>query len=196
METESENTFNPRPFAPYKNRETSRAMNTMLRNEFRMIARYFSLVDSKSNIMIRLNSFILSGLILFFKFTDHFAASEMIVLSIFVFTTLASLTFAAIASRPIALEGKLKTDPHEDLSKHIFNLKRVGSINSENFKKNFDLIMRDQGLIYQNMANEIVFYSKVLHRKYILLRNSYNVFLFGIGLTSIIFVILEVLSQS
>ena len=192
--TENQENFY-KSFHPFKERENPRALNTLLSNEYRMIARYVALVDSKANIMIRLNSMIISGLIVFFKIIDQFTTAEIIVLFIFVITTVTSLAFATMAARPIPLKKRNKVHTSENITEHLFNVQRFDELTKEAYEVAFDTMMRDQSLIYKNMAKELFLGNKVLVMKFERLRYSYNIFLLGIGLTAVIFIITRVITH-
>lgn len=184
-----------KPFHPFREKDTSSALNTFLRNEYRMIARYVGLVDSKANIMIHLNSLIISGLIVFIKVADYFTTPEIIVLFIFVITSIISLTFAAMAARPIPLKKRKKRPASENIAEHLFNVQRFDELSKEAYEAAFDTMMRDQSLVYKNMAKELFLGSKILLIKFKRLRHSYNIFLLGIGLTAVLFIITRLMTH-
>jgi hypothetical protein len=138
---------------------------------------------------------IISGLIVFFKIIDHFTTAEIIVLFIFVITSVTSLAFATMAARPIPLKKRNKRPASENITEHLFNVQRFDELTQEAYEAAFDTMMRDQSLIYKNMAKELFLSNKVLLMKFKRLRYSYDVFLLGIGLTAVIFIITRVITH-
>jgi hypothetical protein len=192
---EDQDDYVDKPFHPFKEKETPRSLQTFLRNEFRVTTQYASMVDRKANIMIHLNSFIISGLVIFSKVVDYFATPEIIVMTFFVIAAITSLVYAALAARPVALKKINKLNPPEKINEHLFNRDHFSSLTLEAFEKGFDTVIRDQSLIYKNTARELFAANQTLLIKFRRLRNSYNIFLIGIGVTAIVFILVRVITH-
>jgi hypothetical protein len=192
---EGQDDYLDKPFRPFKEKETPRALQTFLRNEYKVATQYASMVDRKANIMIHLNSFIISGLVIFSKVVDYFTTPEIIVMIFFVIAAIISLGYAALAARPIPLKKAVEVGSREQIKEHLFYWGHFGDLTQEEYERAFDTIMRDQSLIYKNMAKQLFVSQKVLLIKFKRLRNSYNVFLLGIGFTAIVFIIVRVINH-
>lgn len=192
---EDQDDYLDKPFHPFKEKETPRALQTFLRNEYRVTTQYASMVDRKANIMIHLNSFIISGLVIFSKVVDYFATPEVIVMAFFVIAAITSLVYAALAARPVALKKSNEIGSPEKINEHLFNRQHFSSLTLEGYEKCFDTVIRDQSLIYKNMARELFAANQALLMKFRRLRNSYNIFLIGIGITAIVFIIVRVINH-
>jgi len=186
--TEDQDNFNAST-QPYKEKDTPRFLAVMLRNEYRMTSRYLALVDSKATIMIHLNSIIISGLIVFLKLVDYFSSAEIVVLTFFVATSVVSLTSAALAVRPIPLKKHHGEEALTDNNEHLFNAQNFGELTKSEYEAAFNTIIKDQNLIFKNISNELFLHNRVLLKKFKSLRYSYNIFLTGIAITALLFII-------
>ncbi|MEK6479149.1 Pycsar system effector family protein [Catalinimonas sp. 4WD22] len=178
------------PFQPFKKGETSRSLQTLLRNENRAFIRLISMVDNKANIMIHLNSLLLSGLAIFAKFFSPFTLFEKIALLILLVCCIISLVLAALAARPVRTLTIHTSDKSEE---YLFGNALVQLPSKNEFLENFDKVIRDQGLIYKNMALEFYTLSKILAFKNKRLRGSYNVLLIGILITGVLIIFYNLL---
>lgn len=186
--TEEQVDFNE-AFRPYKDKDTPRIVAVFLRNHSRMIARYVALVDSKANIMIQLNSFILSGLIIFLEIVELFTKIEIIALTVFVIMTIISLTLAILAARPIQLNKKGSKLTLEARKEHLFFVKHFDDLTIEEYEADFNAVISSQSLVFKNIANDFYFSTAHVVKKFKSLRYSYNAFLLGIGFAALLFVI-------
>ncbi len=184
--TEEQIDFNE-AFRPFKDKDTPRIVSVFLRNHSRMIARYVALVDSKANIMIQLNSIIISGLIIFLEVADSFTTAEIIALTFFVITSIISLTLATLAARPIRLNKKGNKPTFEERKEHLFNAMHFDELDKEEYAASFNEVIGNQSLVFKNISNEFYSGTAYLVKKFKRLRYSYNVFLLGIGITALLF---------
>ena len=176
------------PFHPFRKRDTPGVLNTLLKNQYRMIARYLSLVDNKANIMIRLNSFIISGMVFLFTVIEDFTIAEISVLFLFIITSIFSLMYASLAARPIKTGQKSKTSGSIKPEENLFNVYADISDRNE-FENAFDKMIRNQESIFKSTVNDLFVARKVLVSKFRRLRYSYNIFLGGISLVGILIIL-------
>lgn len=190
MENNFEDSAPHIPFQPFKKGETSRSLQTLLRNENRTFIRLISMVDNKANIMIHLNSLLLSGLAIFAKFFAPLPLFEKVALLLLVACCIFSLVLAALAAKPARSMSIHATDNTEE---YLFGKALVQLPAKIEFLENFDKVIRDQGLIYKNIALEFYTLSKILAFKNKRLRGSYNVLLIGILITGVLLIFYNLL---
>ncbi len=177
------------PFHPFKDKETVRSLQTLLKNENRSFIRFIAMIDNKANIMISLNSLILSGLVLFSKFFAPLPLIETLALIFLIVTCISSLSLSALAARPV---HKMAVDTSGNPADHVFSKIIVRQISQDSFLRDFDTLIRDQGLIYKNMALEFYNLSKILQIKNKRLRWSYNTFLTGVVVTAVVILLYSI----
>ena len=76
-----------------------------------------------------------------------------------------------------------------DASNNILMSNYIQVMSLEEYEKAFGVMMHDTGLIYGNMARQLYRSEKLLAKKYRLLRLSYDVFIYGLVLTILSFLI-------
>ena len=173
----------------WSKKDSARALQTFFRNSYRTHISLSALADRKSHIMIRLNSLLISILIVFFKSIISLSSGAIITGVIFLVTTLVSLIFAAIAARPSITKNVTGSSSFEDAQKNIFFYGNFIGLKFEQYEEIIESILNKPNLIYGNMITDLYFLGKVLDRKFQLLRHSYNVFICGLILTVISFLI-------
>jgi hypothetical protein len=142
-----------------------------------------AMADSKANIMISINSIIVSLLVsvLIRKFEEF----PYLILPTAILTTVCLITivFAVLATRPNVSSGIFN---REDIALKKTNLLFFGNfhrMNLEDYEWGMRQTMADSDLLYASMIKDIYFLGRVLGKKYHLLRISYTVFMFGFVLS-------------
>ena len=158
------------PFTGLSRKDTRRALQTFFRSSFRVQMGMVNLADRKANILVRLNSLLISGMVIFYKnitaYNDMATASVVILL----LTLVASLIFATLAVRPA---GEVDVDNTSISSAEavgqMFMYTHYVKMDPLDFEESFDTMMRDPGLIYGSMARDLYQFGKVIVKKYRLL---------------------------
>ena len=145
-----------------------------------------SMIDKKSNILISINALILSiilGTVLNQLDKDpHLIYPAVLIL----LTNLASITFAIVATRPELEHG----------NKKIGNLMFYGNFHEmkeEDYVDGISELMHKGDELYKTIAKDTFYLGKTMNRKFKLLRISFNVFLAGIILSVIAFLMCHIL---
>ncbi len=145
-----------------------------------------SMIDRKSNILISINALILSiilGTVLNQLDKDpHLIYPAVLIL----FTNLASIAFAVIATRPELTHGNKETG----------NLMFYGNFHEMEEKEYINSItnlMNEGDELYKTIAKDTFYLGKTMNKKFNLLRVSFNVFLIGIILSVIAFLLCHII---
>jgi len=145
------------------------------------------MADNKANIMISVNSIILSIIltVLFRKFED----APQLLIPAFALTTSSMITiiFAILATRPSISKGKFTED---EITKRKTNLLFFGNFHGmgvDNYLWGMNEMMKDGNYLYNSMIKDIYFLGVVLGKKYKFLRISYNVFMYGFVISILLF---------
>jgi predicted metal-dependent HD superfamily phosphohydrolase len=147
------------------------------------------MADTKANIMISINSIILSVVVsvLIRKLEEN---PNLTIPTIMLVTVcLATIVFAILATRPTVTSGRFA---REDIQKKRTNLLFFGNFHSmdiDNYEWAMKEMMKDGDYLYGSLIKDIYYLGKVLGRKYKFLRISYNIFMFGFVLSVLSFVI-------
>ncbi|MCG8475453.1 MAG: DUF5706 domain-containing protein [Cytophagales bacterium] len=146
-----------------------------------------ALADRKSNILLTINSAIISFAIgvLFRKFDGNFLYPSIL----FCLTGLGSIILTVIATRPKVTKGTIS---REDVLNNKANVLFFGNFNGmslDEFGWSIDQVTKRPKTIYDNLMRDTYFLGLVLTRKYRFLNWAYNFFMFGLIITVIAFVI-------
>jgi len=177
--------------APKKNKSAgySRGVDSMFRMTARNQINLSSIADNKSNILISLNGIIISLGIAFLirKFEE---TPEIIFPTIlFLAFSLTTIVLAILSTRPHISGGKFTK---EDIKRMKVNLLFFGSFYNmgvEDYEWAIKEMINNDKYLYSTMIKDQFFLGKVLARKYKLLRAAYNVFMFGLIISVLVFIL-------
>ena len=198
---------------------TAKAVDTMFRNAYRAELDIISLAAVKANIMISLNGFIISALMISGAFI--FASSPVFLFpaGVFLVTAATSIVFALLAASPekVDLFGALRDwigavrrreaglrdlrryvmRGRESVEGETFNLliyeDRV-RLSREDYWSRMQDMLRDRDDVYHKMSDQLYWLGQMANRKFKLLNVSYTVFRWGLLMSVLSFVGVRVLS--
>jgi predicted metal-dependent HD superfamily phosphohydrolase len=175
--------------AKKKSSSYSRGVESMFRLTARNQMSLSSIADNKSNILITVNSLILS--ILLTVVVSKFEETPNIILPslIFISFSLITIVLAILSTRPNISSGKFTK---EDIKQNKVNLLFFGNfynMSLDEYEWAIGELMRNDENLYNTMIKDQYSLGKVLAKKYKLLRVAYSVFMFGIIISAIAFVI-------
>ena len=137
------------------------------------------MADNKANIMISINSIILSILmtVLTRKFDDY---PNLIIPALFLtLTSLLTIVFAVLATRPNVSSGKFTSDDILNKRTNLLFFGNFHSMDLGDYEWGMKEMMKDKDYLYSSLIRDIYFLGIVLGKKYKLLRISYTVFMYG-----------------
>lgn len=165
-----------------------KGIETMFRLTSKNHIELSAMADSKANIMISINTIIISVLLgsLMQKLDNnpHLILPTIILLIV----TLSSIVYSILSLRPNITSGKFKK---EDIANQDTNLLFFGNFHKmkrEDYHWGMNLLMENASFLYSNLIDDIFFLGKVLSKKYDYLRIAYNIFMYGIIISVIVFV--------
>jgi predicted metal-dependent HD superfamily phosphohydrolase len=175
--------------AKSKNEKPERGVETMFRISASNHLRLSNMADNKAHIMITVNSIILSAVIsiLIRKLEEY--AYLMFPTFLLLATSLVTIIFAILATRPTLPSGSYSK---QDLEEKKINLLFFGNfyrMSLPEYKEGMEKMMEDTKYLYGSLITDGYAQGIVLRRKYRLLRISYNVFMYGLILSVIAFII-------
>lgn len=179
---EKDNPDKPRRFHKLeKKRYPTRATQTFFRANYRNHINLSSIADNKANIMISVNSILISVLITILTYQNIYQTQPVVLLPVVIFlvTGLASLIFAVLSARPKVTKFNRENGNMEDVKKNIVFFGNFVHLDLEEYEEAMDTVFRDDELIYGNMTRDLYHLGKVLDKKYRYLSISYNIFMVG-----------------
>lgn len=165
-----------------------RGIETMFKVTARNQINLSSIADSKANLMISVNSIIISAIFFIFKNimeVPHFIIPCIILLIVCLIT----ITYSVMATRPIVTDGKFS---EEDVKKKRVNLLFFGNFHNMDlgiYSKALKGMMTDYDELYDSLIKDQYYLGKVLGKKYRFLRISYTIFMYGLIISVISFIL-------
>lgn len=173
-----------------------KGIETMFRITSGNNQRLSDMADQKAHILITVNSIILSAIIsLVLKKLDENAFLTMptfILLTI----SLVSMIFSILATRPTIPNG---TFTQQDMDNKTVNLLFFGNfykMDLETYTHGMIQVMNDTDFLYGTLIKDVYSQGVVLGRKYRFLRAAYSIFMFGLVVSVIAFIIASIIHTS
>ncbi len=173
-----------------------RGIETMFRLMSRNHMDLSGMADSKANIMISVNSIIISVVltVMFRRLEDmpYYLIPTLILLAVNVTT----IIFAVLATRPNLTKGYFT---REDILQKKANLLFFGNFHKMrlvDYDWGIKEMMNDKEYLYSSIAKDIYFLGVVLGKKYRLLRISYNTFMYGLVVAILAFILAYLMEPS
>ena len=145
-----------------------------------------TMIDRKSNILISINALILSivlGTVLNQLDKDpHLIYPAVLIL----ITNLSSIAYAVFATRPERKHGGTE-------AKNLLFYGNFHNMEEESYVKEITNLMNQGDALYETIAKDTYHLGRTIHRKFALLRISFNVFLIGIILSVAAFLMCHLL---
>ncbi|PID70853.1 MAG: hypothetical protein CR985_02560 [Flavobacteriales bacterium] len=177
----------------FETKKEKRSLQTYLRNQNKFYLNSFNLIDRKAAIMIRVNSMIISAIIIFFNLVSSVSFGNTIAI-ILILSCFLSLMFALNASRPHSINHlflfrrnvkKYHLQPEET----IFISGATTNLSIEEYQKAFDKIVKNQKLQIGNQARAMHILEKRIRNSFIHIELSYLAFMIGFIAVVLLFVI-------
>jgi predicted metal-dependent HD superfamily phosphohydrolase len=173
---------------PSKTKHHLRGVETMFRNSSSNHMRLSVMADNKAFIMISVNSILISvgiGLIIGkFVLINKLFIPTVLLLMVNVIT----IIYSVLATRPGAMKG---TFTREEVDNKTVDLLFFGSFYKmplEDYKYGMKLMMDDSDFLYGTIIKDIYLQARTLGRKFRLLRYSYNIFMYGMACTVLVYI--------
>lgn len=172
-----------------KAKRYSRGVDSMFKLTARNQINLSSIADNKSNILISLNGIIISlGLV---ALASKFKEEPALILPtvIFIVFSLSTIILAILSTRPHISSGKFT---REDIKRRKGNLLFFGNFYNmklDEYEWAIKEMINDDQYLYSTMTKDQYFLGKVLAKKYKLLRWAYSVFMVGLVVSVIAFLL-------
>lgn len=179
-----------------KEGKPGRGVETMYRATYRNHIELSAIADSKANMMISINTIIMSVIISVFgsgvtfigggNFDSMRFALPMCTLLL---TSLSSVIFAVLSAKPNVTQRKKEGEPVPDKKSSLLFFGNFSEMQLDNFVQEMNTLKGNEGDLYNSMSIDIYYLGKVLRQKYRLLRISYLVFMAGLILSVLVFMV-------
>jgi hypothetical protein len=168
---------------------SARGVETLFRTSYRTHVDMSALADAKANIMITINGLMVS--ILLASISPKIDASPWLLLpsAILLSGCVVSMVYAVLAARPRYQTRAVTLEAVRSDAANILFFGNFVSLPEEDYVQGMSELIRDGERLYANMLRDIYSLGGVLERKFRLLRVSYTVFMFGLVISAILFLV-------
>ncbi|MGO4821357.1 MULTISPECIES: Pycsar system effector family protein [unclassified Flavobacterium] len=174
-----------------KAKKPDRGIDTLFRITLNNHTRLSGIADSKANILLSVNAIIISiALSSLIPKLDSIRNAHLVYPTfIMLLFSVVSIIFAILSTRPKVTSG---TFTRQDIADKKVNLLFFGNFYKmplEEYEWAVNEMMNDREYLYNSLIKDLYFLGLVLERKYKLLRITYNIFMIGLIISFIAFII-------
>jgi len=172
-----------------KERLPGRGVESMFRLTARNQINLSSIADNKANILISINSIVLTVLVSIGigKISDYPVITFPAI--IFIITCLSTIVFAILSTRPKISSGKFSKDDIHNQKVNLLFFGNFYNMEMEDYEWAVKEMMSDPNYLYSSMIRDQYSLGKVISHKYRLLRIAYTIFMIGLILSSVLFAV-------
>ncbi|WP_428330872.1 Pycsar system effector family protein [Mucilaginibacter sp.] len=172
-----------------KEEKPEKGIETMFRISSSNHQRLSDMADKKAHIMITVNSIIMSAIIsLVLRRLNEYG--YLIIPSFILLTvSLLAMTFSILSTRPSIPNGTFTPEDLEDKKVNLLFFGNFYKMKLEEFNNGMQMMMEDKDFLYGSLIKDLYAQGVVLGKKYHLLRIAYNIFMFGLIVAVIAFII-------
>lgn len=166
-----------------------KGIETMFRISSSNHQRLSDMADKKAHIMITVNSIILSAIIslVLRKLNEY---GYLIIPSfILLLISLLAMTFSILSTRPSIPKGTFTRDDVDQKRVNLLFFGNFYKMGLDDFTYGMDKMMLDADFLYGSLIKDVYAQGVVLGKKYHLLRIAYNIFMFGLIVSILAFII-------
>ncbi len=177
--------------AEYKNNNPERSIQSLFRVTLRNHIKLSDIADTKANILLSVNAIIISlALANIIPKLDAVTNKHLLIPTlILVIFSVASIILSIMSTRPNVTTGEFTKEQVESRDVNLLFFGNFHKMPFDQFKWGINEIIKDKDYVYESLMLDLFLLGKVLHRKYMLLRLTYTVFMVGIIASVLSFVV-------
>ena len=176
----------------YTKKEPRKAFTNFQRNQYRALFNSMALTDRKSMILVRINTALISVLIVFNHYImDHVPLGKSLIILALLGMGLSLITSMLSSKTPgFLIKRTLKGQIMPKYSELKYNvLMTFDSPSLEEYEEAMNEVVNSQELQIGNQTRASYLFNRILMRQYRLLEFSYNAFIVTIGLVIVLFIV-------
>jgi predicted metal-dependent HD superfamily phosphohydrolase len=166
---------------------TERSVTTMFRIMSENHVSLSQMADSKANIMISVNTIVMSIMVSVLLGKLQFYPEYIIPTIILLAVCLSAVVYAILATRPNVTRGVFTKEDIENKKVNLLFFGNFYNMSLSEYDWAMKTMMEDNEYLNSSMIKDIYFLGVVLARKYKYLRLSYNIFMFGLIIAIVAF---------
>ncbi len=166
---------------------TNRSAQMMFKTSLRNHIDLSSLADNKANIMLSVNALIITIAVPmatnYINDAPHLMASVIILL----LTSLCSMIFATLATRPIPMSGLTTIEDIKAGRSNLFFFGNFYRMNLNDYEAGMEEVIKNDENLEAAIKRDLFFLGSSLGKKYNQLRICYNLFMVGVVISVLLF---------
>ncbi|MFV8325456.1 Pycsar system effector family protein [Flavobacterium sp. ZS1P14] len=174
-----------------KEEKPERGIDTVFRVTLGNHTRLSGIADSKANILLSVNAIIISIALstIIPKLDSPKNAHLVIPTFIMIISSVITIIFAILSTRPKVTRGVFSKQDIENKKVNLLFFGNFYKMALQDYEWAMNEMMKDREYIYNSMIKDLYFLGIVLEKKYRLLRIAYNLFMIGLVVSVIAFII-------
>jgi len=174
-----------------KDTKPDRGIDTLFRVTLGNHTRLSGIADSKANILLSVNAIIISIALstLIPKLDSPKNAHLVLPTFIMLMSSVVTIIFAILSTRPKVTKGVFTKKDIDDRNTNLLFFGNFYKMPLQEYQWAMNEMMKDREYLYNSLIKDLYFLGIVLEKKYRLLRIAYNIFMIGIVLSVIAFVL-------
>ena len=172
-----------------KDSRPDRGIETMFRTTSTNHVQLSAIADSKANIMISVNAIMVSVVVSILPRRIDENPSLLVPTVLFLTTSLLTIIFAILATRPNVTGGTLSREDIEQKRGNLLFFGNFHQMDVADYEWGIGELLRDSQYLYGTMTRDIYYLGRVLGKKYKLLRGAYNIFMVGFVMSIMAFLV-------
>lgn len=175
--------------AKLNNKAAGRGIETMFRNTMRTHVAFSSMADTKANIMISVNTLVLTIIVSVMIRKLDSNPHLVIPTALLTVTSLLALIYAILVTRPKITSGTFSSEDIKNKKANLLFFGNFYNVPISDFSWGMKQMIQDQNYLYDAMITDFYYLGQVLGKKYKQLRICYTIFMYGIIISVIAFTI-------
>ena len=172
-----------------KDKSAGRSIETMFRNTVRTHVEFSSMADTKANIMISVNTLVLTIMVSVMVRKLDTNPHLIIPTAVLTITSLVTLVYAILVTRPKVTTGIFTEDDIKEKKVNLLFFGNFHKVSLKDFAWGMKEMMKDKDFLYDNMIRDFYYLGQVLGQKYQRLRICYTFFMYGLIISVLAFAI-------
>ncbi|MCM8570520.1 DUF5706 domain-containing protein [Gramella jeungdoensis] len=177
--------------AKYKNENPERSIQTLYRTTLRNHIKLSDIADTKANILLSVNAIIISLAIADMIPKLEAASNKHLLIPtlILILFSVASIILSIMSTRPNVTSGEFTRDQVKNREVNLLFFGNYHKMPFDQFRWAMNELIKDKDYVYEMLTLDLHLLGKVLHRKYMLLRLTYTVFMSGIVISVLAYIV-------
>jgi predicted metal-dependent HD superfamily phosphohydrolase len=171
----------------------SRSAQTQFKTALRNHIDLSAIADNKANIMLSVNALIIT--VAMPVIAGQVAGNTKLLLPAIILLTVcvSSMIYATLATRPIKMKGVVRPDEIKAGKSNLFFFGNFYMMNYKDYEAGIRQVLSDEEYLDASITRDLFFLGKSIGNKFANLRKCYNIFMYGMVIAVIAFVIAFIL---